>query len=80
MFLYTWYGTTYWTAKSVVNSNSVYETKTISGDLIINEKKINNNKKGWTRRFLRIGYMYTSAPSGPCSRHEVCMLCTANNE
>ena len=46
MFLYTWYGTTYWTAKSVVSSNSVYETKTISGDLIINEKKMNNNKKG----------------------------------
>ena len=39
------YGTTYWTAKSVVNNNSVYETKTISVYLIINEKKTNNTKK-----------------------------------
>ena len=37
------YGTKYSTTKSVVN-NSIYETKTISGDLI-SEKKTNNNKK-----------------------------------
>ena len=37
------YGTTYTTTKSVVN-NSIYETETISGDLI-SEKKTNNNKK-----------------------------------
>ena len=40
------YGKTYSTTKSVVN-NSIYETKTISGDLI-NEKKTNNQKKGLT--------------------------------
>ena len=57
------YGTTYSTAKSAVN-NSIYETMTISGDLI-SEKKT-NNKKGLTWRFLRVGYMCTSAPSGPC--------------
>ena len=33
--------------KSVVNENPIYETKTISGDLI-SEKKTNNNKKGFT--------------------------------
>ena len=38
------YGTTYSTTKSVVNKNSIYETKTISGDLI-SEKKTNDNKK-----------------------------------
>ena len=38
------YGTKYSTTKSVVNNNSIYETKTISGDLI-SEKKTNNNKK-----------------------------------
>ena len=58
------YGTTYSTAKSVVHNKSIYETKTISGDLI-SEKKT-NNKKGLTWRFLCVGYMYTSAPSGPC--------------
>ena len=42
--LYTEYGTTYSAAKPVVNNNSIYETKTISGDLI-SEKKTNNNKK-----------------------------------
>ena len=37
------YGTKYSTTKSVVN-NAIYETKTISGDLI-SEKKTNNKKK-----------------------------------
>ena len=60
------YGTTYSTGKSVVNNISIHEAKTISGDLV-SEKKTNNNNKGLTRRFLRVGYMYTSAPSGPDS-------------
>ena len=38
------YGTKYSTTKSVVNNNSVYETKTISGDLI-SEKKTKTTKK-----------------------------------
>ena len=59
------YGTTYSTAKSVVNNTSIYETKTISGDPVISEHKA-NNKKGLTWRFLRVEHMYTSAPSGPC--------------
>ena len=47
LFLYTEYGTTYSAAKPVVNNNSIYETKTISGDLR-SEKKTNNNRKGLT--------------------------------
>ena len=79
MFLYTLaYSTTYSEQNPFVNKNSIYETKTISGDLI-SEKKT-NNKKGLMWRFLRVGYMYTSALNGPCKRHEVCMLRTANNE
>ena len=56
--------TTYSTAKSAVN-NSIYETMIISGDLV-SERKTNNNKKGLTWKILRVEYMYTSAPSGPC--------------
>ena len=49
LFLYTEYGTTYSAAKPVVNNNSilVHETKTVSGDLI-SENKTNNNKKDLT--------------------------------
>ena len=46
LFLYLVYGKTYSTTKPVVN-NSIYETKTTSGDLI-SGKKTNNNKKGLT--------------------------------
>ena len=45
MFPYTpEYGTTYSEQNPFVNKNSIYETKTISGDLI-SEKKTNINKK-----------------------------------
>ena len=49
------HGTKYSTAKSVVNNNSVYETKTISGGLI-SEKKTSNNEKCLTWRCLRVEY------------------------
>ena len=73
------YGTKYSTTKSVVNNNSIYETKTISGDLM-SEKKTNNNKKRFDLKVLARRVYYTSAPSGPCKRHKGCMLRTANNE
>ena len=59
-------------------------TKTISGDLI--SKKITNNQEKKSKkqkrlwRCLRVEYLYTSALNGPCNRHKVCMLRTANNE
>ena len=83
MFLYTLaYSTTYSEQNPFVNKNSIYETKTISGDLICETKTDHNNKnkKGWTWRCLRVEYMYASALNGPCKRHKVCMLRTANNE
>ena len=74
------YGITYSTAKSaVVNNNSIYDTETISGDLI-SEKKTNNNQKCLTWRFLRAEYMYSSAPNGLCPRHVARMLPTTNSE
>ena len=65
LFLYMVQHTRYSTAKSAANNKSIYQTKTISGDLI-SENKANNNKKGLTWRFFRVEYMYTSAPSRPC--------------
>ena len=45
MFLYTpAYSTTYSEQNPFVNKNSIYETKTISGDLI-RETKTDHNKK-----------------------------------
>ena len=40
---YIWYNML--EAKSVVNKNSIYETKTISGDLLSEKKTNNNNEK-----------------------------------
>ena len=57
MFLYTpAYSTTYSEQNPFVNKNSIYETKTISGDLIRETKTDHNkkNKKGWTWRCLRV--------------------------
>ena len=43
-------------------------------------KKNKEKNKKWTWRCLRVEYLYTSALNGPCKRHKVCMLRTANNE
>ena len=74
------YGITYSTAKSaVVNNNSIYETKTVSGDLT-SGKKQTTTKRFDVKVLSREEYMYSSAPNGLSPRHEARMLPTANSE
>ena len=64
------HGITYSTAKSaVVNNNSIYETKTISGDLI-SEKKTNNNEKGFDVKVLtrRVHVLVSTKRTVPATR------------